>query len=401
MVTRRVAWSVALAATFTMTVSYIDRTTLAVLAPSVTKALDISDAAYGWLASAFNIAYLVATPVAGWWIDRVGARRGLVWSVLVWTVIAALHAIVPGFAILFILRIALGLAEGPSFPGAAQTVQRVLPPADRERGFGVLFTGSSIGGMIAPVLASGLYAFAGWRVAFVGTAVAGLVWVPIWIWVTRKAKAQLDRVPVVEAGMPARATFAQLARHSIMLRALCAVAAVAPISGFALGWGAKYLNKAFAVPQAEIGHYLWLPALAFDAGAIVFGDLASRQRRAPGAPPRGLFALAVPMAAALVLLPFATSAWSAMGLLAMAMVGAGAAYTFVTSDLLARVPPASVSFAGGIMAGAQSLALIIVNPLIGWSVDTYGSYDIATITLGVWVVPGSIAWLVWRPKPFR
>ena len=52
------------------------------------------------------------------------------------------------------------------------------------------------------------------------------------------------------------------------------------------------------------------------------------------------------------------------------------------------------------MAGAQSLALVIVNPLIGWSVDTHGSYDTATITLGIWVIPGSIAWLVWRPKPF-
>jgi hypothetical protein len=38
----------------------------------------------------------------------------------------------PGFAVLFMLRIALGVAEGPSF-GAAQTVQRVLPPADRPR----------------------------------------------------------------------------------------------------------------------------------------------------------------------------------------------------------------------------------------------------------------------------
>src|SRR5512139_3534781 len=95
MVSRRVAWSVALAATFTMTVSYIDRTTLAVLAPSVTKALGISETAYGWLASAFSIAYLLATPLSGWWIDRIGARRGLVWSVLLWTIVAALHAVVP------------------------------------------------------------------------------------------------------------------------------------------------------------------------------------------------------------------------------------------------------------------------------------------------------------------
>jgi ACS family hexuronate transporter-like MFS transporter len=401
MLPRRVAWSVALAATFTMTVSYIDRTTLAVLAPSVTKDLDISETAYGWLASAFSIAYLLATPLSGWWIDRVGARRGLVWSVALWSAVAALHALVPGFAVLFLLRIALGFAEGPSFPGGAQTVQRVLPPKDRERGFGVLFTGSSIGGMIAPPLAAGLFALAGWRVAFFGTALAGLVWIPIWLWVTRRAdvRAQMDSPPAVETGTQ-RATFRELLAHPIMWRALFAVFAVASIAGFSLGWGAKYLVKTFAIKQASVGQYLWVPALMFDAGAVAFGDLASRQQRTPGTPPRALFAIAIPLAASLALLPFATTPWNSMVVLGSAMIGCGAIYTFVTADLLARVPPASVSLAGGIMAGAQSLALIIVNPLIGWSIDTYGTYDYATWALGGLVIPGSIAWLVWRPRAF-
>src|ERR1041385_4755324 len=161
-----------------MTVSYIDRVTLATLAKSVKSALDINDTAYGWLSSAFSIAYLFGTPIAGWWIDRAGARRGLVASLLVWSVVAALHALVPTFGILFVLRIALGLAEAPSFPGGAQTMQRVLPPQERSRGFGLLFTGSSIGGMLAPLIATALYNAAGWRVAFLGTAAVGLVWIP-------------------------------------------------------------------------------------------------------------------------------------------------------------------------------------------------------------------------------
>src|SRR5262245_5376900 len=120
----------------TMTVSYADRNALAALAPTVINALGMTDVEYGWLGSAFAFAYLIGTPVGGWWIDRVGARRGLVASVLAWSAVAALHALVPGFGVLFALRIALGLTEGPSFPGAAQTMQRVLPPEDRPRGFG-------------------------------------------------------------------------------------------------------------------------------------------------------------------------------------------------------------------------------------------------------------------------
>src|SRR5579884_3857605 len=105
-----------------MAISYIDRQTLAVLAPTVTSALHISEEGYGWLASAFSIAYLVGAPLAGLWIDRVGARRGLLAAVLLWSAVAALHAAVPAlgaalsalgvgapaWAVLFALRIALG-----------------------------------------------------------------------------------------------------------------------------------------------------------------------------------------------------------------------------------------------------------------------------------------------------
>jgi ACS family hexuronate transporter-like MFS transporter len=394
---RRAAWAVAIAATLTMTVSYIDRATLAVLAPSVTKALDISDQEYGWLTAAFSVAYLIATPLAGWWIDRVGARRGLVGSVLVWSTVAALHALAPGLGLLFALRIALGFAEGPSFPGAAQTVQRVLPPADRARGFGVLFTGSSIGGMLVPPLASWLYGLAGWRVAFLGTAAIGLLWVPLWLLVTRPrdVRTQLDAT-AESAGVVERATFGELIRHPILLRALIAIFAAAPVLGFMMAWGAKYLEREFSVKQVDVGHYLWLPPLLLDAGAIAFGDLASRQRRAPGAPPRALYAIAMVLAATMALLPFAAAPWAGVSIAAIAMAGGGALYTLTTADLLGRMPAGSVSLAGGIMAGAQSLALIIVNPLIGRSVEHFGNYDLVAIAIGCWAVPGSLIWIAWR-----
>lgn len=167
---RGAAWTIALTATMTMAVSYMDRQTLAVLAPTVTKELSISEVTYGWLVSTFSVAYLIGSPIAGRILDKIGVRRGLLGAVLIWSVIAALHAPVPNVAALFALRIALGLAESPSFPGAAQTVQRALPPADRARGFGILFTGSSLGSMIAPGLATTLKIYFGWRLAFLGTA---------------------------------------------------------------------------------------------------------------------------------------------------------------------------------------------------------------------------------------
>ena len=110
-----------------MSLSYVDRQTLSVLAPTITKALGISDVGYGWLGSAFSLAYLAGGPLAGMWIDRVGARRGLLAAVVAWSVVAALQAAAPGFGALVAMRLALGLAESPTFPGGVQTVQRGLP----------------------------------------------------------------------------------------------------------------------------------------------------------------------------------------------------------------------------------------------------------------------------------
>lgn len=395
---RTIAWAVALTATSTMAVSYVDRTTLAVLAPSVTKALHITDPEYGVLTAAFSAAYLIATPVAGWWIDRIGARRGLLRSLLAWSAIAALHALAPTLGVLLALRFALGLAEGPGFPGAAQTVHRVLPEPERARGFGVLFTGSSVGGMLAPILASVLYDLGGWRIAFLGTAAVGLIWLVPWLLLTREAavRARLD----LAGTPPPRRTWRELRRvvaHPLMVRALVAIFAAAPVIGFVLAWASKYLSATFGVAQGDVGFYLWLPPLALDAGALAFGDLASRLPRAPGAPRRGLVVGGAVLAASLALLPLAATPWTGIAVMSVAMAGGGALYTLVTADLLARVPDDLVSFAGGVLACAQSLALIVSSPLIGVATQASGNYVGISLALGAWIVPGVLVWLAWRP----
>src|SRR5262245_52131228 len=211
--TRAFRWALTLCATLTMAVSLVDRLTLAVLAPTVTAALGISDPAYGWLAAAFSLAFLVSSPLAGALIDAVGARRGLLGAVLVWSVVAGLHALAPGFAVLFVLRIALALAEAPSFPGAAQTVHLALPPEERPRGFGVLFIGGSVGAMIAPPLASAIEARFGWRLAFAGVAAVGLVWVPVWLGLAYSPQGRALLAPRAPTRRTAASGWLALFRH--------------------------------------------------------------------------------------------------------------------------------------------------------------------------------------------
>lgn len=398
---RALSWALVGAATFTMAVSYVDRQTLAVLAPTVCQALSIDDEAYGVLVSAFSIAYLAGAPLSGAIVDRVGARRGLLVAVLVWSAVAASHAMALGFASLFALRIALGLAESPSFPGATQTIHRVLPLHEQPRAFGILFTGSSFGAMVAPPLASWLSGRFGFRAAFLGSALVGLVWVPIWLGLAfrRGSRAALDRAPAQDR--PARSpSFLAILTRPAALRGLCVIVASAPLLGFLLNWGSKYLVLHHGVSQADVGGLLWAPPLLFDLGAVGFGSLASRHARRTGfAAPRALLAAACALALVAALLPIAGSAAAATLVMGVAMAGGGGLYAIATADMLARVPSETVSRTSGLSAAAQSLALIASSPLVGRVAKETGSYQGSAVGLALWVLPGCVAWLLWRPPP--
>lgn len=405
------AWAIALIATFTMAVSYLDRQTLSFLAPTVQAKLGISEVALGWLFSAFSIAYLVGAPLAGWLLDRVGARRGLLGAVLVWSTVAALHALAPGFGVLFALRIALGLAEAPSFPGAAQTIHRVLPPSERGRGFGVLFTGSSFGAMVAPLLAGYLEHRYDYQMAFLGTALVGLSWVPLWLMVayTGSARRALDHVeehaPGASELAARRAEVAgfKLMRHPAVLRGVLLVIASAPLLSFYFNWNTKYLVHAFGLKLHETRQYLWFPPLFFDAGAVLFGHFASLTVRARGGTgvSRRLVASAMVLMLLGAFIPFMGEPRAAMLVASLSMAGGGGLYAMTTTDIMGRVPPGVVSTAGGICAAAQSLTYIAANPLIGLSLTVTHGYTQIILLLTAWVLPASVVWLGWSLAPPR
>jgi ACS family hexuronate transporter-like MFS transporter len=347
------------------------------------------------------MAYLVGTPLAGSVIDRVGARAGLVGAMLAWSVVGAAHALAPTFTVLFALRIALGLTEAPSFPAAAQAVRRALPPRERSAGIGLLFTGSSIGAMIAAPLAVALRVRFGWQLSFALTALVGLSWIPIWLAVTRSraARVALETVDVDEQrakNAPSRLT---MIADPAVLRAVILVVLSAPSVAFVLIWGPQYIQRAFGVLEDDIGKYVWMPPLLFDVGAVGVGWLGSRRdHRASShdvSSHNDLLLIAALASSSLALAPFAHGAWAGIAVLSLSMFGGGALYARLTADMLARVHPLHVSTAAGMTAAAQSLAYIAASPLIGRSVDATHSYDHATTVLGAIVIPGALAWLVW------
>ena len=392
------AWLVAVVATLAMSVSYVDRQVVAAIGASVRTALHASAEQFGWLAGAFSLAYLVMAPLAGLLVDRVGARRGLLVAIVVWSAVSAAHALAPSFAVLFALRALLGVTEAPAFPCAAQSVHRTLPPGDRSAAFGLLFTGSSLGAAVAAPLAIWLDVTYGWQSAFVVASLLGLAWVPLWLAVTRApaVRAALARPDAGAAVAAPSASPAAVVVDPAVLRAILLVLASAPVLMFVLIWMPQYLELGRGIAKAAVGHYVWVPLVTTDLGMVGFGALASRLDRRSAAPRSHveLVLVAAAMASALMLVPQVRGSWSAVLLLGVAAAGAGGLYTLLTADMMARIDPARVSMAGGLTAAAQSLVYVVMNPVVGRWIDRTHSFDGPLVFLGVLALPGALLWAV-------
>src|SRR5579883_95950 len=110
------------------TISYIDRNTLALLAPTILRDTHLTNEQYGFIISAFSFAYMLGNPVWGKILDRVGIRKGMGLAVSLWTVASAAHAFATGLRSFGLARAVLGFGEGATFPGSLRTVVQTLPP---------------------------------------------------------------------------------------------------------------------------------------------------------------------------------------------------------------------------------------------------------------------------------
>src|SRR5256885_10270017 len=78
---------------FASTINYVDRQVLGLLKPVLEKDLGWNEADYGWIVSAFQLAYGLMMPLAGRVIDWIGMRIGYTVAVVVWSIAAMGHAL--------------------------------------------------------------------------------------------------------------------------------------------------------------------------------------------------------------------------------------------------------------------------------------------------------------------
>jgi hypothetical protein len=248
-----------------------------------------------------------------------------------------------------------------------------------------------------------------------GTAAAGLAWVPLWLAVTRSTQVRqllAPRPPETKAERAAVFRWGELLRDPAVLRCGLAIIATAPTLAFAIAWGAKILVDQHHLPQRAVGRYLWLPPVFFDLASIGVGALATllarrAGRRRPEGEARGapgtrlLVGVCAVLCASMAALGVGATPLSTTLLLGLAMAGGGGVYALATAELMRRVAPSLVAVSGGMLVSAQSLAHICTNPLVGMARDRGWSFPQIAVFVGLWALPGCVAWLSWPSRVRR
>src|SRR5262245_64624258 len=115
----------------------MDRQVLGILAPTLQRELHWSESQYANIVLSFTVVYALGFLMAGWWLDRVGVRRGFAMAVVAWSLAAIGHAFARTAAGFSAAPAFLGLGESANFPGALKTVAGGVPQRARARAAGV------------------------------------------------------------------------------------------------------------------------------------------------------------------------------------------------------------------------------------------------------------------------
>jgi ACS family hexuronate transporter-like MFS transporter len=365
------AWIPVMAMQMVSLVSFIDRNTLSLLAPAILRETHLSGEQYGYIISAFSVAYMIGNPIWGWILDRFGLRVGMGCAVLSWTVASISHAFANGFWGFAAARATLGFGEGATFPGGLRTATQTLPIEKRGRGTAIAYSGGALGAIVTPIVMTPVYLWWGWRAAFWFTGCIGLGWLAMWTLVSRRRdlacrhEHRQTKIPAFRLRDPRLWGF------------VSAYALGALPMGFVIYDAAIYLSQALGKSQTVIGKVLWIPPLGWEIGYFFWGWIADRLVRSGMSPleaQRRILTTVAVMSLPFALIPGISIFWLMLAELFFAMFTATG---FVIASLGYATHVFSVGHSGliaGIGAGSWGAAVALTMPILGRLLDQHRYY---------------------------
>jgi MFS family permease len=415
--------------------TYIDRVCIKQVGGEMQRDLGLTPQQFGWVFSAFGLAYALFEVPSGWLGDRLGPRKVLARIVVWWSVFTALTgAIVPftldsglrfhlggweipllfnGFVLLLLIRFLFGMGEAGAYPNIARALRNWFPYARRGLAQGLLWTFGRWGGAAAPLLI-GLFAlFLGWRGAFAAFGLVGIVWVvAFYAWFrdtpaehpsVNEGERHLIRDGAPEKSMPARLSWTtMLASPTLWCLSLMYFCSNCGWCFF-ITWDVEYYRKVLELGGRELelasGAPLFFGGVACFLGGFLTDTLVRSLGRRWGRTLQGMSAYllgAVFFVAPLVAARWIASPWLAVASLCLAsfVKDFAMAVSWSTCIDIGHRYSGTVS---GFMNMVGNLGTFVSPPIVA-ALARAGRWELALAYSGGMFLVASCCWLFINPR---
>lgn len=367
------------------TINYVDRQVLGVLKTTVQKDLGFNEVDYGNVVTAFQAAYAIGMLTMGRLMDRVGTRRGFAFSVGLWSVAAAAHALVASVTGLSAARFALGVGEAGMFPASIKTIAEWFPRKERAFATGLFNSGTNIGAIVCPLVVPWITVTWGWRAAFAITGSIGALWILAWLAlytplaqnkrVTPEERVHIQSEPLQDVG---KIGWFRLVPHRQTWAFAIGKFMTDPFWWLYLFWVPDFLNRKHGLNILQVGPPLITIYLLSDVGSIAGGWLSSMLMRRGWTANKARKTTMLICALGVMPVFLATrtdSLWVAVLLLGLATAahqGFSANLFTLTTDMF---PAQAVGSAVGLGGMAGAIGGMLIAQIAGRVLQLTGSYS--------------------------
>lgn len=389
-------WWIIVLLFFAAVLNYVDRQTLSALAPTIQFDLGMDDQEYANVINIFLIAYTIAYLISGRVADKIGTRASLFFFVAWWSVFNMLTAASRGVNSLSFYRFGLGLGEAGIWPAASKAVSEWFPPKERALAIGLYTMGATIGATIAPYIVIPLATYnytetfpaisdllgngTGWRVAFILTGLAGLIWIIPWLMIYRRPEksklittnelAMITTAASLEDKGNTETANAWSWKQVLSFRGtwllLLARLITDPVWYFYQFWFPKYLSSDRNLSQEDL-KITWVIYAAAGVGSLLGGIISGQIVKRGVLPVASRMWVMLFCALFMPLSPFIASATglnASLTLTVFTVIAALAWLINISSLIVDIVPKHSLGTVFSVVAAGSTLGGIVMNMIV-------------------------------------
>jgi len=392
-----------------MFITYLDRISIGLLGKRIISEFHLSNEQFGWVLSAFSIAYAIFEIPAGIMGDRKGQKIVLIRIVLWWSLFTALTGVTTGLLSLIIVRFLFGMGESGALPMTSGVISRWLPVTELSRGISVSLAGQIAGAAVAPFIVIPLASAFGWRATFFVNGVIGLLWVIICIRWFKNNPSEMKGISTEEKNFIEEnrciTSHSQTISWKKILRNRSLLALVS--SFFCSQWGMYFFIAWMPVYLQQGRHFsennmklitslIFVPAIATSLIAGVLGDRLIKKkglkfgRRSIGMASMGINSI--------LFLTEATTQSDAV-LVACLIAGFGCQLILGTAafGVCIDVSGNHAGAVSGLMNCVGQMGAFFLAIVFGKIVDTTNSFNAPLFVISALLFIGSLLWLLVDP----